>query len=104
MRSPERLRRYVDYKKTETAFRLWDLDANGKVLREKITRGLLRFVLAVHPLCCRRRPPAALAFLMYAHGGLFHPVGGNRALCKQAWHRVVPAIVSTPCSTSLDRD
>ena len=50
VRSPERLRRYVDYKKTETAFRLWDLDTNGKVLREKITRGLLKCAPALPPL------------------------------------------------------
>ena len=47
VRSPERLSRYVDYKKTETAFRLWDLDANGKVLREKITRSLLKCASAL---------------------------------------------------------
>ena len=40
--APDRTRRYVDYKKAETAFRLWDLDQNGKVHREKITRGLLK--------------------------------------------------------------
>lgn len=53
MRSPDRLRRYVDYKKAETAFRLWDLDANGRVLREKITRGLLKCAPALWPLRCR---------------------------------------------------
>ena len=47
VRSPDRLRRYVDYKKAETAFRLWDLDANGKVLRDKITRGLLKCALCL---------------------------------------------------------
>ena len=44
--APDRTRRYVEYKKAETAFRLWDLDANGKVLREKITRGLLKYASA----------------------------------------------------------
>ena len=44
--SPDHTRRYVEYKKAETAFRLWDLDADGKVLREKITRGLLKYASA----------------------------------------------------------
>ena len=57
VRSPDRLRRYVEYKKAETAFRLWDLDANGKVLRDKITRGLLKCAPALpHLFCLCGRP------------------------------------------------
>ena len=44
VRSPEHLRRYVKQKKMETAFRLWDLNANGKVFCDKITRSLLKCV------------------------------------------------------------
>ena len=54
-RNPDSLRRYVKYKTVDTAFRLWDLDGNGKVLREKITRGLLRCAPWVSDLCwCKR--------------------------------------------------
>ena len=41
-RSGDRMRRYVEHKRANTAFRLWDLDSNGRVLREKFVRGLLR--------------------------------------------------------------
>ncbi len=66
VRSPDRLRRYVDYKKTETAFRLWDLDANGKVLRDKITRGLLKCAPALSLPCCLFEFLTAAAFLTRA--------------------------------------
>ena len=54
-RSGDRMRRYVEHKKAETAFRLWDLDSDGRVLREKIVRGLLR--------CAHTLPAAATAAL-----------------------------------------
>ena len=45
------MRRYVEHKKAETAFRLWDLDSDGRVLREKVVRGLLRCAHALSEAC-----------------------------------------------------
>ena len=42
VRTPDRLPRYVDDRKVEMAFRLWDLGQNGKVARETIVRSLLK--------------------------------------------------------------
>jgi Ca2+-binding EF-hand superfamily protein len=42
VRTPDRLPRYVDDRKVETVFRLWDLDQNGKVKRETIVRSLMK--------------------------------------------------------------
>ena len=50
-RSGDRMRRYVEHKKAETAFRLWDLDSDGRVLREKVVRGLLRCAHALSGAC-----------------------------------------------------
>ena len=50
-RSGDRMRRYVEHKKAETAFRLWDLDSDGRVLREKVVGGLLRCALARSEAC-----------------------------------------------------
>ena len=50
-RSGDRMRRYVEHKKAETAFRLWDLDSDGRVLREKVVCGLLRCALARSEAC-----------------------------------------------------
>ncbi len=95
VRSPDRLRRYVDYKKAETAFRLWDLDANGKVLRDKITRGLLKCALNLLPLCCLSSPPAAAAFLTHTEDRPLHLLAyccGNKGYSYQAGK-----VMSKPC-------
>ena len=65
MRTPDRLRRYVDYKKAETAFRLWDPDANRRILRKEITRGL-KCAAALTPPCCLFCCLAIKAFLTRA--------------------------------------
>ena len=67
--SPDRTRRYVEYKKAETAFHLWDLDANGKVIREEITQGLLKCASAQCHECRTFQSQGfitALAFLRQA--------------------------------------
>ena len=61
------MRRYVEHKKAETAFRLWDLDSNGRVLREKFVRGLLR---------CAHVSPAIL----------FTPFKASRATRKSVYY------------------
>lgn len=78
--SPDRTRRYVEYKKAETAFRLWDLDANGKVLREKITRGLLKYASAQCRRCQIFQSQGSITALVFPR-----QPGIGKEMCKQFW-------------------
>ena len=94
--SPDRTRRYVEYKKAETAFRLWDLDANGKVLREKITRGLLKYASAqCHKLQTFQSQGLLLHWLSYVR---LRPKG----MCKHCQSTfVAPALMCLCTSLGL---
>jgi hypothetical protein len=41
VRTPDRLPQYIEDRKVDTAFRLWELDQHGKVKRKTIVRSLL---------------------------------------------------------------
>ena len=53
MRTPEQSKRYVEGRRIQTVFNLWDTDGNDKVTHYKLDRALCR-------RACGRRPHAGL--------------------------------------------
>ena len=51
MRSPEQTKRYVEGRRIQTVFNLWDTDGDGKVTHYKIDRALCRRAHGLAPCC-----------------------------------------------------